>query len=115
MKISIFKLTYHTIREATEDSKDGTIKKGCELSRTWPETSVVAAQNLDAAVATLPKRALGVKNVLDFESVLYRDIAFNEPPKPMPAAVRGAGSPAPGAASGEKPLDQQLKEKPAGS
>jgi hypothetical protein len=94
MKISVFKITYHTILEATEDSKDGLIKKGSELSRTSPETVIVAASTLDNAVSTLPKASQpGRKNVVIQSQVLQRDINFNEAPAPAPAAKQTAPPP----------------------
>jgi hypothetical protein len=105
-KISVFKITYHTVTVATAES----LKKaadaraaevaalpeadrhwhenerpnyrqsgypariGSELSRTSPETAVIAAGTLVEAVAGLPKRPAGTSNVVLSSQTLHHGI-----------------------------------------
>lgn len=100
MRINVYKLTYHTIRFALQDVKDGvtvTVKKDAELSRTSPETAVVAAQTLDEAVSQLPNREAGVKNVLLSSQMLQHDIPFQEKVNALPQAKQPQVAVAPAA------------------
>jgi hypothetical protein len=62
MKISVFRITYHTI---TRD------KAGKETNRTSPEVTIVAAKNLDEAKESLP-----ANGVLIQSQTLNHDITF---------------------------------------
>ena len=78
MKISVFRIDFHTIRKG---------KKGEELSRTSPQRVVVAAETKDIAVANLPAPPAGSENSVIQIHTLHHDVAFHEAPK-KPAGAR---------------------------
>jgi hypothetical protein len=74
MKISVFRITYHTI---TSD------KAGKEINRTSPEVTIVAAKNLDEA-----KKSLPANGVLIQSQTLNHDITFVGEIEKAPGAKR---------------------------
>lgn len=62
MKISVYRLTYHTIK---------TDKTGREISRTSPETATVAAKNIEEAKKSLPPNG-----VLIQAHTLHHEVTF---------------------------------------
>lgn len=87
MKINLYRVSYHTIRHDEE---------GREISRTSPETVMVAAKDMEQVFESLPKpSSADVKNVIVQTHVMYHDITFAGTVEHAPAAIRRQPEPEP--------------------